>query len=399
MNKFKWPLNINNATWLDRLRICSFILNPNNRWTADRYVSKFEEEMAAFVGVKYAVFTSSGSSANSILAAYLKDKIIKEKSSRHIVVLPSTTWQTACSPYIREGFIPHFIDVNLNNFSMDLLLLANYLNANHEKVACVFITSLLGFNPDISKILELQGIFHEITFYIDNCEHNFGHFDARNIKSPFVITSTTSTYFGHMLSSIEGGFIFTNNLEEYEKFLMYRNHGMTRTLPNESREKYTNPKVDSRFDFYCLGNNYRNSDLNAFIGLLDFNKRFAYIKKRRELYGVFQYNLNRDRYVLPEDSVQKNLSWFVPFCLPVIAIGSNAGKRIKLAKIYCIENGIETRPIISGFLGHQTAYRNLLNEKDHSISVYLHENGFYVGLYSKLKKRNIFKLVNYLNKI
>ena len=112
---------------------------------------------------------------------------------------------------------------------------------------------------------------------MDNCENTFGSFENQNISSFF--TSTTSTYFGHQIQSVEGGFIFTNSKEEYEYFLMLRNHGMTRSLSEP--QKYNNPDVDSRFDFYCLGNNFRNSDIHAFIGLLDL-KRIHKLKKKRE---------------------------------------------------------------------------------------------------------------------
>ena len=59
---------------------------------------------------------------------------------------------------------------------------------------------------------------------------------------PF-FTSTTSTYFGHMLQSVEGGFVFTNDEKEYELLNMIRNHGMYRHLPLENQEKYKNPDV------------------------------------------------------------------------------------------------------------------------------------------------------------
>ena len=97
--------------------------------------------MAEYIGVKYAVFVSSGSTANTILAQYLKDSL--KNSKRNIVVLPSTTWQTSCSPWIREGFVPHFIDVSLEDFSIDKEKLEQFLNNNSKNVACVFPTSLI----------------------------------------------------------------------------------------------------------------------------------------------------------------------------------------------------------------------------------------------------------------
>ena len=74
MNKFTWPLNNSSFNFFDRLKICSFILNRNNYWTQSKYVKKIEEDFAKFAGSKYAVFVSSGSTANTLLAMHLKDK-------------------------------------------------------------------------------------------------------------------------------------------------------------------------------------------------------------------------------------------------------------------------------------------------------------------------------------
>ena len=51
-----WPLNVNNFSFLDRVKICKFILNPSNRWTQGDRVKEFESKMADYVGCKYSVY-------------------------------------------------------------------------------------------------------------------------------------------------------------------------------------------------------------------------------------------------------------------------------------------------------------------------------------------------------
>jgi len=386
-----WPLNINNFTLIDRLKIAKFILSTKNRWTQDIHVKNFERLMAEYVGVKYAVFVSSGSTANTILAQYLKDSL--KNSKRNIVVLPSTTWQTSCSPWIREGFEPHFIDISLNDFSIDKEKLKKYVSENSEKIACVFPTSLIGFSPDMSFYQKLSEEFN-IKIFFDNCENTLGEFKGKNISSYF--TSTTSTYFGHQIQSVEGGFLFSNSLEEYEYFLMQRNHGMTRSLKvyGLDPKKYQNKNVHELFDFYSLGNNFRNTDINAFIGMLDLKRAQNYIESRIGLYNLYVRSLFSDKFYLPE---ARSASKDVPFCLPIICKKSNQiGKVIEL----CKSLDIEYRPIISGFLGYQTCYKKYFTDKnDYPNSINLHENGIYVGLYSKLKKKKILQLTKKLNNI
>lgn len=378
----KWPLNVNNFTFLDKLKISYFILNPNSRWTQDKRVKQFEEEMAAFVGSKYAVFCSSGSTANTMLAMMLKDKN-KEKKT---VIFPSTTWTTSISPFVREGFVPKFVDVNLDDFSFNYTQLENVLKSNND-IACIFATSLLGFVPDLNKLKQLSEKY-SVKLMLDNCENTFGKFEGKNVS--YFATSTTSTYFGHQLQSIEGGFVFTNSKEEYDYCLMLRNHGMTRSVSDP--KNYKNSEVDSRFDFYCLGNNFRNTDLNAFIGLIDFSKREGYIKKRKDIFELFSTLLN-DKYILPYRFSNREAS---AFSLPIIF--KNAQKK-KQALEYCEKEGIETRPIISGNLLRQTCYKNFASYKDFPTSEFLHQNGFYVGLHAKLTEKQVEKLVNYLNNL
>jgi CDP-6-deoxy-D-xylo-4-hexulose-3-dehydrase len=273
---YKWPLNIDNFSQEDKENISRFILN-SKKWTQDNQVKIFEQKFAEYIGTKYAVFVCNGSAANTIIAHCIKD--LYSEPSKNIVVLPSTTWQTSCSPWIREGFQPVFIDISLKNFSIHQELLEDYISKNYHSIACVFPTSLIGYSPNMDFFTYLQNTYN-IKIMFDNCENTLGSFNNKNISSYF--TSTTSTYFGHQIQSVEGGFIFTNDDIEYEYMLMLRNHGLTRSLKsyNLDYQHYQNNQVDNLFDFYCLGSNYRNTDINAFIGQLDFKKTILNIDNK-----------------------------------------------------------------------------------------------------------------------
>lgn len=380
MQQFNWKLNESNFTPEDRQELANFFLDEANFWTMGKQVQQFEQEMASFVGVKYAVFTSSGSTANTLLAMYTKDRL---SSGRFIVVLPTTTWITSVSPFVREGFSTKFIDINLGDLSMDLDRLEEYLKKEGKIVACVFITSLLGFPPDIDRILYLSRTY-KVPIFLDNCESLLSTYNGKNISS--YTTSTTSTYFGHHIQSIEGGFIFTNNQEEYEYFLMARNHGMTRSLDDPSR--YLNPNVDPRFDFNIMGNNFRNSDIHALVGRLDLKRASYYSASRRTLYLDMLIKL-MGKYAFPTEK----LGSAVPFSFPVLC-PSDKVKEDALA--YCRVMGIETRPIISGNLLRQTCLSNYAAPHLFPNSEMLHRFGFYVGLHSKVNLDHANEFCDYL---
>ena len=387
-NKMKssWPLNVSNFNLLDRLKIALFILNSKNFWTMNKKVQEFEIKMAAFADVKHAIFVANGSVANTLIAMNLKDNYKGKKT----IIFPSTTWVTSVSPFIREGFKPKFIDISLNDFCLDLDKTEEYLKRYHKNVCCIFITSLLGFVPDINRLKEITAKYN-VKIMMDNCENTFGQYGGKNISSFF--TSTTSTYFGHQLQSVEGGFVFTNDDSERDYFLMARNHGMTRSLVNNS--KYLNPQVDSKFDFHLLGNNFRNSDIHAFIGLLDFNRVKEYISNRKKLYSLFANTLDAEKYIIAKESDERT---HIAFCLPIVFKNSNAEK-LKKALQYCNDNNIETRPIISGNLLRQTCFSKYEDYKAYENSEFIHQNGFYIGLHNKLSEDQIETVTSYLNKL
>lgn len=387
MTNFKWPLNNSSFTYLDRLKLAAFILNKNNFWTQSKYVKKIEKAFADYVGVKYAVFVSSGSTANTLLAMHLKDTVYT--STKKQIIFPSTTWTTSISPFIREGFEPLFLDISLQDFCLDLDLTEDYLKNNNDKVAAIVCVSLVGQVPDIKRLIELQEKY-KVKIILDNCENTLGLYNNKNISSYF--TSTTSTYFGHQLQSVEGGFVFTNDVNEYEYFLMNRNHGMTRSLDvyQIDSKNYKNPDVDGLFDFYSLGNNFRNTDINAFIGLLDFSRINSYVSKRIEIFNNIKSLVRSYDFIFPADFNDRTA---VPFCFPFI---SQDKKLVDRILNFCKSNGIETRPIISGNLLLQTCYKKYGNYQDFKNSQFLHTNGFYIGIYPSLsnKQINILKKFN-----
>ena len=207
----KWNLNESQFTLSDRLKLAWFVFS-DNQWTQSKHTLAFEHRMANFVDAKHAVFVANGSLANTLIAMYLRDTHVAMKTG-NTVVFPATTWMTSVSPFIREGFDEKFIDVNMNDFSMDLDKLEKYLDKSSKHVACVFVTSLLGFNPDMERLQQISKKY-DVAVMADNCENTLGISDGKNISSFF--TSTTSTYFGHQLQSVEGGFVFTNDDAEYE---------------------------------------------------------------------------------------------------------------------------------------------------------------------------------------
>lgn len=404
MNNYKWSLAVNTFNLWDRLRICSFFLNFNNRWTQGNYVYEYESIVQQYTGVKHAIFVSSGSSANQLICQQIKDRLVRsgEWPHRNKVIVNAVTWQTNVSVWIREGFEPLFIDVNLKDFCLDYDQLEEHLKDN-ESIACVFPTSVLGYVPKINRLKELEIKYPKVKFALDNCENFFGKYCDngrwRNICYPF--TCSTSGFIAHHINSgAEAGLILTNNTEEFEYFVLARAHGLRRNLEfynyNILLNKYTNDLVDSQFDFQVLSSNYRSSDIMAFLSILDSKKWKKNRLKRRELYGKFYHRLDLDKYILPY-YFRKNCS-DVAFCLPIIVKNSDE-KRYERIKATLSLLNIEFRPFISGNMLRQKNYQQYGDYRNFKNAEYLNNFGMYIGIHTQLGDKEIFDVCNELNRV
>jgi dTDP-4-amino-4,6-dideoxygalactose transaminase len=369
--------------------------------------------MRVLVGAKYAVFVSSGSTANQLIAQYVKDKLIEkgEWPQRNKVVVSAVTWQTNVSVWVREGFEPVFLDVSLNDFCLEIRKLNKVLEEDGDKIAAVFPTTVLGYTPDMTALKKLELKYPKVKFALDACENTMGRCQIEifqpyqrypaHICQPF--TSSTSCFLAHQINTgTEGGFIFTESLEEYIYYIRSRAHGLNRNLKPYQEllpDKYEpdfNPLVDAQFDFQTLSSNYRSSDVAAFCGLLDLKKYQANLDKRVTLYNLFYDNIDHNKYFLPKPTRNKNQD--VAFCLPIIVQNNHVG-RINAVKKLLDSEKVERRGFISGNMLRQKPYQKYADYRTFRNAEYLNEFALYIGLPMNLKEEQIIDLCKKLNKL
>lgn len=394
---FKYPLQIDPFSWLDKAKVGAFIL-AGNRLTQGDKVREYEAIWEKQTGAKYAVFVNSGSSANFLIALRLKDKLIKNGkwNKRKIIILPAITWATSVTPWTILGFKPYFIDIADHNWGLNYDLTKEYLDKNHTKVAAIFPTALLGMNFQ-DHLFRLK--YPDVTLLFDGCEASFNKNTFKNDISIFSqATSTTSTFFAHYANSIEGGLIFCDNEEDYAWYLMARNHGLVRSLYpyidrfenlEKTLDRYRNLDVGDQFDFNIEGMNLRNTEINAYFGILDSYKWDEMIEKRKTLASLWRIKLDREKYDV-SDCLRTNGN--VPFALPIVV------KNLIDSKVEecLIKLGVEYRPIISGSLRYQKIFKKYMRGS-YPVADHLHSHGIYIGLNTKLKESDIEKISFELN--
>lgn len=366
--QFKWPLMKNNITLGDRYNLAKFVLT-SDRFTNGGKVRSFEKEWSEWLGCKHSLFVSSGSTANYLLLASVKEYYGLKDGDK--VLVPADTWVTNIAPVIQLGFTPIFCDINLDNFSFceeDL----QYIAKEHPDIKLIFTTHLIGFPANSSKYSEL---FPNALIIDDVCEsHGCKNPDGSKVGSDS-IGATFSFYFGHHMSTIEGGIVSTNNYELYDLMKIKRSHGLARESEMFDRYKEMYPDISKQFLFVTDGYNFRNDELSAVLGLSQLKRLDSYIEKRNENYLMLISLLEKYPnlfYVLKYHEGVSN------FCFPIICKDDRYAHRLR--KVFD-QNGIEHRPIIGG---------NLLKQpflKDYSITTQkkelnvdkVHYNGIYLG--------------------
>ena len=378
-----WPLMKDTITLKDRIKMAAFILT-SSRLTNGPKVREFEKVWSEWLGVKHSLYVSSGSTANSLLVSAVKE-LYKLKNNDKVLV-PATTWMTNVAPIIQAGLKPIFCDINLKNFSFDEEEL-KYIATQHPDIKAVFITHLIGLSSNVEKVRE---IFPNALILEDVCESH--GVEDRNGKKRGVdsIGSTFSFYFGHHITTIEGGVVCTNNTELYELMRMKRSHGMAREASKEVFEVYRkqNPNIDPAFLFMTDGYNFRNHEVCAVLGLSQIKKLDKNISIRRENFKYWWDEIYKSEdYLIPE--YQKGNS---SFSFPIISKSQSACAELK-QKLK--SNGIEYRPIISGNLLLHPAFKKykLCTNKEVSNVSILHNNGLYVGNSQFVTKRQINRLI------
>jgi CDP-6-deoxy-D-xylo-4-hexulose-3-dehydrase len=242
-------------------------LQTNPKLTMGELTERLEAKWAKWLGVRYSVFVNSGSSANLLAVSALKN----QKDKRKKIIVPAVSWSTTVMPVIQLGFTPILCDANLRNLGVDLEHFEKL--CRKEKPLAAIVVHVLGIPCDI---VQIRSICHkyDVTLLEDCCEA-VGSMVSSIVGDGKVGTfgemSTISTYFGHLFSTIEGGFIGTSDQRLFNFLKASRSHGWARNMDREAawarKQKYNIDDFHELYTFYEVGFNLRSTDLQAFIGL------------------------------------------------------------------------------------------------------------------------------------
>lgn len=356
-------------------RILIKFLQKNSYLNQSVITKKFEKNFSKKINSKYSVFVNSGSSANLLIAqTLLEGNFLKNKT----VIVPSVSWATTVSPFIQLGYKVLLCDCDKKSLGIDV----NHLEKLCKKFnpGLLVAVNVLGHANNFKDILRLKKKYN-FELVEDNCESLGSKFKNKKLGT-FGIASSHSFYFGHHISTIEGGMVSSANNKFYNISLAVRAHGWSRDMQlgfkKKLEKKYGIDEFKSYFTFYYSGLNIRSTDFNARLGL-------EQLKKINQISSIRHKNFNH---------YKKNLKnfWSQGSELNLISSFGYATfvKNRYQVYQYLKSKNIQIRPLICGNMGQQPFLKKIkLNQKELVNAKLVDKYGIYLPNHANLSLKDI----------
>lgn len=345
-----------------------FWLRKYPRLTMGNETRLFEEKWAKWLGVKYSVMCNSGASANLLMYAAL-DAV--GKSGNRKVVVPATGWPTDIAPAMQFGWKPIMCESDPRTFGLDPNCFEKILKREHP--AAVVVVHVLGVPADMTSIMALKKKYGFMLLEDTCAGHGARH--RGKMAGTFGDISVFSFYYGHHMSSVEGGMLCTNNRDLYYNLLMLRSHGWLKDLPAAAAKRIMRQHgfdpFRFPFTFVLPGFNLRPTDISAKIGQIQLQKLDETIRIRAENHRVYQKMLKGIvAYApgLPGDIISS-----ISFC----AVARSAKER-KLIVTALERKLIDTRIFTAGNLGRHPFWVRRFGRFSAPVADKLFHGGFFL---------------------
>lgn len=332
------------------------------RTTMGPCVAGFESAFAAFVGSRSAVMVNSGSSADLLCAFSLG-----APGERDEVVVPAVTWPTQVWACILAGYRVRLVDVDPETLQMDGVALRQAARA-HPQIGTVFLTHLLGSVGDLTPIIEAVDD-HDLVVIADCCEALGARWGGAHVGL-LGDAAAFSFFFSHLLTTMEGGMVVTDDDETAHRLRLWRAHGWE-------------PQPGNHFHFPSWGMNLRPTEPQGAFGIVQLTRIEDFMAARARNFGRLQQAIDpwQDWLRTVRWPQETNPSWHA---FPILLTAA-AHFRKPVLCAYLEARGIETRPIVAGNLARQpaVAHHPRIDAGPLPGADVVHERGFYIGLSSQ----------------
>ncbi|MFZ6657245.1 lipopolysaccharide biosynthesis protein RfbH [Undibacterium sp. TJN19] len=377
---------------LDATEIKNMVDAALDGWlTAGRFNAKFQQELAAFIGVKQLITVNSGSSANLVAFSTLTSNRLGDRAIKRgdEVISVAAGFPTTVNPILQFGAVPVFVDIDRITHNIDVSKIEVAIS---PKTKAVMLAHSLGnpFNLDVvSALCKKYNLW-----LIEDCCDALGSTYRGQMVGTFGDIATLSFYPAHHITMGEGGAVFSNNEELMAIAESFRDWGRDCYCPpgmdNTCGKRFCwklgdlPEGYDHKYTYSHLGYNLKITDMQAACGLAQLHKAKQFIETRKANYLFLKTRLQacEEFVTLPQATEHSDPSWFG---FPITLKENCPVTRLDLLT-YLDQNKVGTRLLFAGNLTRQPYMReahyrisgNLVNT-DHIMN-----NTFWIGVQPSL---------------
>jgi dTDP-4-amino-4,6-dideoxygalactose transaminase len=351
----------------------------SGRLTAGPMMSRFEQSIASAHDCAYGLMCNSGTSALQIALAALRER--HGWSDGDEVLVPAVTFVASSNVVMYNGLKPVFVDVEPDHYEIDPALIEAKIG---PRTRAIMPVHLAGHPCNMAPIMEIARE-RGLRVVEDSCETMFARDHGRAVGS-FGDVGCFSTYVAHVINTGVGGLCTTNDPELIVMLKSLMNHGrdsiyirMDDDRGSEGDELFQ--IIDRRFSFVRLGHSFRCTELEAALGVAEFERWEENVARRRAFAAKLTAGLSDLQEDLQLPAVREGADHVFMF-YPLVVRNPRV-RRDDLVR-HLESRGVETRYLLP--LINQPVYRDLFGDLDaeYPVAAHLNSNAFYVGSHPQL---------------
>jgi CDP-6-deoxy-D-xylo-4-hexulose-3-dehydrase len=346
----------------NELEMKSLVDSSLDFWlTAGRYNKQFEKDFASFIGVRYALLTNSGSSANLLAFSTLTSPKLGDRriTPGDEVITVAAGFPTTVTPIVQNGAIPVFIDVDLGTYN---IMADRIEEAITPKTKAIMIAHTMGNPFQLDKVMEVAKKYN-LWVIEDNCDALGSKYNGK-LTGTFGHIATSSFYPPHHMTMGEGGAVYTNDAKLKMIIESFRDWGRDCWCPSgcdDTCKKRFGWQLgslpegyDHKYTYSHIGYNLRVTEMQAAVGVEQLKKVPSFTEARIKNFNRLLAGLQdlEQYFILPKATENADPSWF-GF---ILTLKDNVHFTKNEIVNYLEANKIQTRMLFAGNLTRQPAF-------------------------------------------
>ena len=283
--EMKVNLSRPDITELEIEAVCQVLRTPN--LSLGPKLREFEQAFEQYVGRKHAIAVNSGTSG-----MFLCTQAMGWGPGDEILTTPFT-FISSVTTIMMSGATPVFVDIDPVSLNIDPVLLEAKIT---DKTKAILPVEVFGNPSGMDQICEIAEK-HNLPVLEDSCEGLGSQLNGKKVGT-FGVMSNFAFYPNKQMTTGEGGMILTDDDGLAQTCISLRNQGRSRGGGWLAHDR--------------LGYNYRLSDINCALGIVQLSRIEEFVQKRQGVVDMYSQLLkDEQRLIIPTAPENSRMSWFV----------------------------------------------------------------------------------------